>query len=602
MLFSSLRYEQGREKMSSKTRSTPFRSGKTAVLLTLVLLLGSGLRFQGITKTGPYLWDDASFHMGALWIESVSRCTVESVSRLADEYKARYDRMPDRATRDTLGPEIVTTRLGRWSRAETIELFRSNIEGYPFPIGKHFHSVLIALLMQVAGHRPFAGNLLSALLSIPTLLVTFLLGRRLYGTRVGLFAAFLLAVSGYHVLYSRAGLAEISFSLFTLLALHCYFGAREVPARGAYERLLATGLLWGVAVITHERALGLSILLWIFEIHYWVAARPVTLKMKIYRLVFFVTGLAIPLVIVEIPYHLYYIAAGYMDVTPSATSFIVTLAGRILIGGAGLAKLFHFETYKLAVYPTLYYMLNGPVICALILVGLVVMAKERRREDFLLLLWFLLPIVAHTRLIPIARYVSFTLPAAALIGARWICTLYEPRAGSIMERLRERKGLVCTLVVAAVLVSGTACSIRMIRSIHTGYPAAAAFIEGRDEAMYLAPHHMSFVVYLDQKKIRQVPATEEELSDLHHEGYRYLLVDCWKYFLIGRTNAARRELIEVLEAALIPAAILDNPFARYDPVLYEGAFFLDAYREVALEKPPGLSQIRIYDLDDYFCR
>ena len=56
-------------------------TNKTAVFVALVLmmLLGSLLRFQGLTRTGPYFIDQGNYMLGGWWYHDTIRLVLQSI-------------------------------------------------------------------------------------------------------------------------------------------------------------------------------------------------------------------------------------------------------------------------------------------------------------------------------------------------------------------------------------------------------------------------------------------------------------------------------------------------------------------------------------------
>lgn len=88
----------------------------------------------------------------------------------------------------------------------------------------------------------------TAVFGIVTVPLTFLLGNEMYGRRVGLLAAFFLAVSHWHVAITRVGLRFPFTAAFTVPAL--YFLVRALK-RNRRNDWLAAGLVLGVGLHTY---------------------------------------------------------------------------------------------------------------------------------------------------------------------------------------------------------------------------------------------------------------------------------------------------------------------------------------------------------------
>ena len=111
-----------------------------------------------------------------------------------------------------------------------------------------------------------SGRLLSALLGILTIPVIWSLGRRLFGRRVALLSALLLAINPFHIYYSQEARMYSQLGLFGLLAALCFFAAwQEGQARyWAVFVLSATATLY-----THNTAFLLFLALGFFALLHW---------------------------------------------------------------------------------------------------------------------------------------------------------------------------------------------------------------------------------------------------------------------------------------------------------------------------------------------
>ena len=92
---------------------------------------------------------------------------------------------------------------------------------------------LMAGIFLVAGPTPVTIKLTSALIGIATVIVTWLAASRFFGERAGLCSAALLAVSRWHVTFSRMGFRAILAPLWvSLVALALWWLVRR-RTRGA---------------------------------------------------------------------------------------------------------------------------------------------------------------------------------------------------------------------------------------------------------------------------------------------------------------------------------------------------------------------------------
>jgi asparagine N-glycosylation enzyme membrane subunit Stt3 len=86
-----------------------------------------------------------------------------------------------------------------------------------------------------------------AIIGVLTVWLTYLAGRRLHGTAVGLVSALLLAVNGFHITWSQVVRTDIQASMFMLASLLFAF---RIAQHGKLKDYLLAGLFGGFAVAT----------------------------------------------------------------------------------------------------------------------------------------------------------------------------------------------------------------------------------------------------------------------------------------------------------------------------------------------------------------
>ncbi len=86
-----------------------------------------------------------------------------------------------------------------------------------------FHNWLVALAFVVLGFTEFAARLPNALLGLGCVLVTYLLGRRLYGPGAALLGAVVLATAAEFFVLSRTIMHDMSLAFFVTLGLALWF-------------------------------------------------------------------------------------------------------------------------------------------------------------------------------------------------------------------------------------------------------------------------------------------------------------------------------------------------------------------------------------------
>lgn len=122
-------------------------------------------------------------------------------------------------------------------------------------------------------HLAAVGRALTALFDVGTVLFTFLLGRRLYGTMAGLLAAALLAVTVLHVQLAHFFTSDPYLTFFVVAALYFMVAAQQTgpgrERRQSFPLLMAGGMV-GLAIGSKFAAVLLLLpLLWTA----WIAGR-----------------------------------------------------------------------------------------------------------------------------------------------------------------------------------------------------------------------------------------------------------------------------------------------------------------------------------------
>jgi len=140
---------------------------------------------------------------------------------------------------------ILETGRDEWGSQLPI-LFRS--------YGEWKSAVYIYLLVpfiKVIGLNAWAVRLPSALAGILAVYLSYLIGKKIYNEKIGLWAAFFLAVSPWHLLLSRPAF-EANVSL-TLILAGVYFFLRSSPI-SHYPSIIYSAILFGLAPHTYNSA------------------------------------------------------------------------------------------------------------------------------------------------------------------------------------------------------------------------------------------------------------------------------------------------------------------------------------------------------------
>ena len=294
-----------------------------------------------------------------------------------------------------------------------------------FPVFRA-HPVLFQLALSLTGTgRPtdFAARALPAAVGVATVLITYLLGQRLYGRPAGLLAALVLAVMPYHVLVSRQVLLDGPMTLGATVVLYCV--ARYASSTRP-RWLIAAGGILGLTVLTKETSVVLLGGLYAF----FALTSAVRIRLRHALLALGVMALVV------LPYPL-----------------VLTLSGR---SGTGqnylLWQIFRPANHPLLFYGTVVPGAIGPAVLIAVLLGWVWLRRENTWRERLLLCWIAVP-VAFFSLWPVKGY-QYLLPIApplAVLAGRTLSRL--PR----LRPVAGRRWLARVTVVAATF--GTVVSL-----------------------------------------------------------------------------------------------------------------------------------------------
>jgi hypothetical protein len=280
-----------------------------------------------------------------------------------------------------------------------------------FPIFRA-HPLLAQSILGVFfrfGVSDVLGRLVAAFFGIGTILLTYRLGRRMYGWWAGWWAALFLAVMPYHVIVSRQFLLDVPLAFFatlTLLLLADYAADQEP------SRLYAAGAGMGLVFLSKETGLVL-----LAAVYAFLALSP-NLRVRFRDLALSLGVLAL----VIAPYPL-------------------TLA---LAGGAGAGRTQQYLVWQLsrrpnhdwAFYPEVVGPSIGLAVIAAAVLGLFLLRRENSRKETLLAAWVLVPAMFF-QLWPVKgfHYLLLIAPPLAVLAARALTGW--PRRPTV--RLRDRE-------------------------------------------------------------------------------------------------------------------------------------------------------------------
>jgi 4-amino-4-deoxy-L-arabinose transferase-like glycosyltransferase/putative flippase GtrA len=256
-----------------------------------------------------------------------------------------------------------------------------------FPVFRA-HPLLFQTLLSLAlrvHDSDWTARAFAAAIGVATVGLTFMLGRKLYGTAAGLLGAALLAVMPYHVVVSRQVLLDGLMTLCATGALYCV--ARYVE-NGRLSWLLACSSMMSAAILAKETSVVLLGGLYVF-----FALTPAA-RLRVRHL-----WLAMLLIVVEV----------------AIWPVMLRLAGHSRTGQSYLVwQLFRRPNHGTWFYFTVLPSWIGPAVLAAALAGLIWLRREATWRERLLLSWLAVPVLFFT-LWPVKGF-QYLLPAAPILA------------------------------------------------------------------------------------------------------------------------------------------------------------------------------------------
>jgi hypothetical protein len=274
----------------------------------------------------------------------------------------------------------------------------------------------------------FAGRMFAVIVGLATIIVTFQIGRVLYGRRAGLVSAALLAFMPYHVVVSRQVLLDGTEAFFAALALLC--AARyALSHRSAW--LYAEAAALGLTFLSKETGIVFAVSFFAF----------LALSPQVFVRVRDLAGASA-------------LGAALLLIYPLSVSLGgASNTGRNFVSWQLLRRANHgVGFYFVSAFPAI-----GWVVVVLGAVGLIVLRRERSWRETLLLSWILVPLLFFM-FWPTKgyQYLLPTAPAFAVLAGRVLGRLPLARPARLTSRVAS------AFAVSIVLVSLVVASARDI--------------------------------------------------------------------------------------------------------------------------------------------
>lgn len=455
------------------------------LLLLGIILLAIFLRFWRLKERGLLFWDDGVRMREVVFLDELVSFMRKNFKRLCSK-------------------EI--------SRQECKEQFEKLNGRFLFDINP-LNIFLYWLTSKVTRNIEYSGLVTNALLGLVSVIGTFFLGNLLFGFKVGLLASLALALSGYHLNYSRSVHAEASCGAFYVWATYFYF----LSFRYSHPLVvLIAGFFVGCAFACNSRQFYIPFFFVAYELTSWYFY-PIGLTFT--RLILLGISMFLPLMIIEELFVLLR-AVGY----PYPTYFMQLFERT----GQRLSMNFKFPSFK--IYLKTLYSLEGIVSILILILGTIYLIKDFSYGPAVILSQCFLPILFWS-----ARPTQSLLVRKGSIGTYQVAV---PRlissyvyAGSIVVAF----GLVwfgtifphALIVALSIFVLNGLWQCWKIIGVRSGYKKAIEFIQKQGNISYISFCHpiSDFYAKMPGEVVHfDTVSSEGDLKELYvKKNCRYLL-------------------------------------------------------------------------------
>lgn len=516
--------------------------------LAAILVLAGALRFAGLSGQGLLLLDEGHMILEARTCSALVRNWTGTVSRNA----------------------------GR--AAESARRLAREAAGCRITYAKPAHNVLLAAALAADPRADRATFKLSALAGTLTVALTGLLAAAFYGETAGILAALLLAVSPYHLLYSRTGLPDALTALFWIAALLAW--VRFPGRRGA----VVSGICAGLCFATNYREIAVLALL---PAAFLLAPAPPPVEdrnrpargrhpPRWQRVAGWLAGFPLPVIAFETGYRVLGAASGDPSAAFPAGTYLEQI-GRLLAfhGGGGIGP-GEWSAFG-------YYVLRWEGLASLgwLLVAVPLQLARWRGPTALLNAWLLLPwVVFSVYWDNASRFFLPLLPLVAVVKARWLLAGLEAldrfargAAAAGARSLLRRPGLRAPSP-SALAAAGAALLLPLIllpplvRQLPrpSPYLEAARWLQdalapvAERAAGHLSTNSRLGQAYSGEEGSAPIPPSRSEVLRQARAGWRYAVIDLQVHFG-GFDRAEERRRTAAWIADSFPA-VAEFPYSR----------------------------------------
>lgn len=469
------------------------------IFLLLIVMAAALLRFYRLPERGIFMSDEGFYLNGAKTIHAVLEYGWKRLGEPPQDLPSFQ--------------EYLATHGG----------------GYP-DNGKPGYFFLVTLSFFLWGPHDYAALYLSACLGTLTVLLISFIGKKTFDARVGLWAGLIMAVSPYHINYSRSALSIASAVFFAIAGIFFYlcWEEKERVGKGFWE-LVISGSLIGFAYTCHYSLFWFLLFMIAFHAgRLFQFGKSVSQTVK--REITFSLAIVFPILLLDIPYRVAgKLLEGSLSFSTGRPYYIKSYLTQIrdqFFDAGGV----HFIWVDALFYLRLLLTSEGVAVACLSLLGFVLLARTLKDQNSsvpgVVLGMAILPLALFNFYVfRVARSIALVIPAMALLSA---FAIEQMNRGMRLHFLRKTVLFATFWVVLFTGIDRSAVLVHARANTREAY----ALMKSQGGAKCISSQPPNATFYLGKDSVYPLwQLTWEEAKQLYEKGnYRYLLLDSGKFF------------------------------------------------------------------------
>ncbi|MFH1069954.1 MAG: glycosyltransferase family 39 protein [Candidatus Glassbacteria bacterium] len=453
------------------------------------------------------------------------------------------------------------------------------------------YTLLMLPVSYLTGANALAGKILNCIFAILTIIFVYIFARNLLGATPALISCLILALSGYHIAWSRLCDSHLLASFFSFAA--CFFHYKSVKENRRLFMFLC-GTFMGYSILSNLAALPFLPIIFALEMYWFVS--KLRLVNTVFRGIIFFAGLALPLLLFES------FSLGLKHLLVGKISYfaeITRIFNQEINTSASLYSYSQPLNFIIYIFDS-----EGPIVFLLISMAIVALFNKSVIKIKLADFWRREVNLSENYIeIFLLAYVVFWI-WGSIKGANH----YPPRAylyvipflalwsGKLFEYLRQKYGgQVVLLLLSIYILTQVARNIPII-TLGSGFAEAADFMGPKSEnsGIVSLSNRPIYTFYLGPINVAKAESVAELKKLCIEKGYRYFVADWQALWFYNSKN----ELYE-FEQMYQPVKVIENPRLGYMPYMAQAFCYPGDYIKMK-RLPFRMQTLRIYDLKKIF--